>query len=371
MPRVDLNWMPITNLLLPGSAHRKTLGTAPLAVARFLLAFVAKRTASKPSSPGTGSWAECLWKRPRSLHKRTKRPQPNPQAEAKPVSVEGVITAFLADTQNRVGGETQRGYRKYLLPVAARYGKRSAENLTVSEAEAYVRKPAWSSTYRANVLSTLITAFRWAERERLISRSPLHGLRKPARASRGAKAIVSTEAHDRLVQHARQPFRAFLQLLWVTGARPGEIAGLRAGDIDLAQSVAVLTEHKTAHLGKVRVLYLFAEAIAVLRERIAHSPEVLLFPGEDGLRMTPQAIGCRLRRLCIKAGVNHCIAYGFRHAFATDALANGVPDAQVAALMGHSGTAMLHKHYAHLGARAKALREALHFINGKKSLMLR
>ncbi len=38
---------------------------------------------------------------------------------------------------------------------------------------------------------------------------------------------------------------------------------------------------------------------------------------------------------------------------------HGVPDAQVAALMGHSGTAMLHKHYVHLGARAKALREAL------------
>jgi integrase len=49
----------------------------------------------------------------------------------------------------------------------------------------------------------------------------------------------------------------------------------------------------------------------------------------------------------------------YRHTFATDALANGVPDAQVAALLGHSGTAMLHKHYAHLGARAKALRDAL------------
>jgi integrase len=134
---------------------------------------------------------------------------------------------------------------------------------------------------------------------------------------------------------------------------------LRADDIDLTQGDAVLTEHKMAHLGKVRVLFLSAEAVAVLRERLAHRPAGLLFPGEDGKRMTPQAVGCRLRRLCVKAGVKHCIAYGFRHAFATDALANGVPDAQVAALMGHSGTAMLHKRYAHLGARAKALREAL------------
>ena len=31
----------------------------------------------------------------------------------------------------------------------------------------------------------------------------------------------------------------------------------------------------------------------------------------------------------------------------------------VAELLGHSGTAMLHKHYAHLTARAKALRSAL------------
>jgi hypothetical protein len=45
--------------------------------------------------------------------------------------------------------------------------------------------------------------------------------------------------------------------------------------------------------------------------------------------------------------------------FATDALANGVPDAHVAELLGRSGTAMLHRHYAHLGAKAKALREAL------------
>ena len=51
-----------------------------------------------------------------------------------------------------------------------------------------------------------------------------------------------------------------------------------------------------------------------------------------------------------------------RHTFATDSLVNGVPDAQVAALLGHSETAMLHKHYAQFGARAKALRDALNKV---------
>jgi integrase len=52
------------------------------------------------------------------------------------------------------------------------------------------------------------------------------------------------------------------------------------------------------------------------------------------------------------------LAYRYRHTFTTDALANGVPDAQVAALLGHSNTAMLHKHYSHLTARLQALKEA-------------
>jgi integrase len=69
--------------------------------------------------------------------------------------------------------------------------------------------------------------------------------------------------------------------------------------------------------------------------------------------------------LCEKAGLK-AIAYGYRHGFATDALANGVPDAQVAELLGHSGTAMLHKHYSHLTARSQVLREALGKVRGQK-----
>jgi hypothetical protein len=79
--------------------------------------------------------------------------------------------------------------------------------------------------------------------------------------------------------------------------------------------------------------------------------------------------GRQVRRACLRQFPHRrflvsllCVpedARGNRHAFATDALANGVPDVQVAELLGHSGTAMLHRHYAHLGARAKALRESL------------
>jgi len=113
-----------------------------------------------------------------------KKPKAEPKAEAKPVSVESVITAFLGDTANRVGGETQLGYRKYLVPFAARYGSRPAESLTVTEAEAYARKPEWSSTYRANVLSTLITAYRWADGRARSGTAADSGARRPAPSHR-------------------------------------------------------------------------------------------------------------------------------------------------------------------------------------------
>jgi integrase len=149
-------------------------------------------------------------------------------------------------------------------------------------------------------------------------------------------------------------------MLWLTGARPGEIAGLTASDLDLDKRVAVLASHKTAHLGKARVLFLCPEAVAILRKLVALRPNGLLFPGHEGAteKMTPQVIDKRLQRVCKKAGVK-CFAYQYRHTFATEALARGVPDTQVAALLGHASTAMLHRHYAHLGEKARVLQEAL------------
>ena len=97
----------------------------------------------------------------------------------------------------------------------------------------------------------------------------------------------------------------------------------------------------------------------VARRRAKAKGSGLIFPNEKGERLTTQAIAHRLKKFCKRAGVRHLIPYGYRHTFATSALAAGVPDAQVAALLGHSGTAMLHRHYSHLTSQAQALRAAL------------
>jgi integrase len=202
-------------------------------------------------------------------------------------------------------------------------------------------------------------AYRWAVRETMIASSPVESVRKPPKASRGTKAVITEAEHNKLLSAADDVFRSFLIVLWHTGARPGEISSLTAEQVNAASDgVIPLANHKTAHKGKARFLILTSEALTVAKERADAVGSGLLFGGRHGA-LTPKAVSAKMERLCTKAGIRRVMAYGYRHTFATTALARGIPDATVAALMGHSGTAMLHKHYSHLTSQAQALREAL------------
>jgi integrase len=289
-----------------------------------------------------------------------------PQAEPKPkpqaVSVGDVLTAYLADCEGRIGRKALHDYRAFLNAFASRFGNVPAPALTTAAAEQYARKPTWSSSTRHDFLGILAAAFTWAERVRLIERSPLVGLRKPPKASRGAKSVVASETVERLLAwadaHGDTEFAALVRFLWLTGCRPSEAGNLTADTVHWEQGCAVLTQHKTAHKGKARVLYLSDEALAVLRQQHAEHPQGYLFRRPTGGKWTTHSITGKFARVCRKAGVK-VTSYCLRHTFATDALANGVPDAVVAELLGHANTQTLHRHYAHLVARSQTLRQAL------------
>lgn len=270
-----------------------------------------------------------------------------------------LVKLFLADVEGRVKPASLRNYRTFLEPWAEATKKTAPDALTVPQVERYFKRPGWSQSYRCGFAGAVISLFRWAVDTGRLTKNPVQGLKKPPKQSRGRKAIISAENHAKLVEHAVGDFGQFLQLLWLTGCRPGELSGLTAADVDLPNQCIILAQHKTVEqTGRDRLIVLPDEAVSILRWLIAKHPEGLLFRGRNG-RLTAQAIGRRLAWLCQKAGVKSCIAYGYRHTFATDALASGVPDTHVATLLGHQGTTMLHKHYAHLGARAQVLHQAL------------
>jgi integrase len=177
-----------------------------------------------------------------------------------------VITAFLANADGRMKPKTVKWYAAFLTPFAEHYGSVKASALKVEQAESYARKPKWSQSTRHDFLGVLASAFRFAERTEMIERTPLRHLHKPPKASRGETALVSPEDHAVLLAHATPAFKPFLIVLHATGARPSEVASITAENLDADAGLVRLRDHKTAHHGKKRVLYLTPEAVSILRK---------------------------------------------------------------------------------------------------------
>ena len=285
-------------------------------------------------------------------------PKPSQTENPQATTAKSVVDGFLADARVRVKANTLAAYVGLLKPFVEHFGEVPATELTATKLIAFTHRPAWGSSHRHNLIGAVATAFKWAMEAGLIAHNPLHAVKRPAKASRGTKAVVDEETHLRLLNAATPSLRLLLTLLHETGARPSELSRLTASDLDLKNGVVLLCDHKTADSsGKPRLIILTQTAKELLAAKVAEFPTGELLRNARGSKWTKDGIGLAVRRACQKAGVS-AIAYGYRHTYATNALAKGVPDATVAALLGHSSTAMLHKHYSHLTSQAGVLRNA-------------
>ena len=169
--------------------------------------------------------------------------------------------------------------------------------------------------------------------------NPILGIRKPPIKSRGSEAVVSEADHARLMEtpSLSPPLRDVLFALRESGARPGEVTSVTAADFLPEQGVWILAKHKTAHkTGKPRIVYLYANARPPPLELAKNGPpEGPLFRNAHGQPWHKIGLGKRVRELRLKLGIKgRLFPYCYRHEWATTALANGVPDAHVAELLG-------------------------------------
>jgi len=155
------------------------------------------------------------------------------------------------------------------------------------------RKP-WSRTTVNDRVRIVVSVFRWGVTQEMVPASVADALgmleplkRGRSRAKEGKKVGPVPEfLLEATLPHLPSPVRAMVRLQLLTGARPGEIVGLRGCDIGrdgrTGLLVARLTEHKTAHLGAERDVYFGPEAEAVLepflKERNPNRP--LFSPAE-------------------------------------------------------------------------------------------
>jgi integrase len=139
-----------------------------------------------------------------------------------------------------------------------------------------------------------------------------------------------------------------MQLLLLTGARPGEIVRVTGAMLNRTEDVwiADLADHKTAHHDKLRVLIFCQQAQEILKKYLQADPDKKLF------KVARSTVSNQITAACDKLKINRFSAHWLRHNAASWIREEfGLDVAQV--MLGHSSASMTEL-YAHL-SKTKAM----------------
>jgi integrase len=163
---------------------------------------------------------------------------------------------------------------------------------------------------------------------------------------RGRVRFLSDEERQALLRECKAHSAALHVVAVIalsTGARRGEILGLRWPDVDMQRGM--LTFHQTKN-GERRSTPLIGYAADLIREhaKVRRLDTDLVFPGA-GTR--PLEIGKMFNEALTRAGIADFHFHDLRHSAASALAMNGATLAEIAEVLGHKTLQMV-KRYAHL-----------------------
>jgi integrase len=208
--------------------------------------------------------------------------------------------------------------------------------------------------------------FRWALSRDIVAADPTAGLEAYDRGTPRDR-VLSVEEIQRLWRWLDSDALSLeaadiLKLELLTGARCGEICGLRAEEIDRNKWVWTLSPSRSKN-GRQRVTPILGVAREMLDQRLADVEQGPLFLLDKGVVVSSAHIGHYLltRRMTLPIAV--FTSHDLRRTFATMLAEMGITLDLVAAIVGHESggkdTRTLVRHYVHtdmLERKAQALR---------------
>jgi integrase len=147
------------------------------------------------------------------------------------------------------------------------------------------------------------------------------------------KRAILLHEHQKIIAREVNPERrAFYQLCWHIGASQGDIANLKASDVDWHDETISFFRRKSA---VPVVLRLGKEALSVLKDLPS---EGLLFPYLYNIRTGDRANEFRQR--CQSVGIEGVTLHSYRYAWAERARACGYPERFAQEALGHQSKAV-------------------------------
>ncbi len=253
----------------------------------------------------------------------------------------------------------------FVLTKGVDKGKRVGSLFVNAEAEGK-HLGAWveqfpSDQTRRSYINDVKTAFNWAVKKKgvNITHNPFLALKAPKIESR-AVVITRTE-HEALLKFWNNDcYCDFLQAMWFTGARPGEIAKIEARHFKDGLWLLEPNEHKTGRVtGKDRVIGVCDELYEVVDRLTKKHPTGPIFRNTYGRPWTTSASFVRFESARLHQIIRDEVSpYAYRHAWATHALEDGKLDVyEVAKALGHQTTQMVMLHYDHSRKNTDHLRD--------------
>ena len=278
--------------------------------------------------------------------------------------------ARLAEVR-RLSDNTVRGYRHDLASFSDWARREGVAPLSITHRElrrylTELSRAGYAATTVSRRLSALRGLYRWMLREGRCPSAAVAAVSSP-KLTRTLPHTMSDEEASRLLSTCSGPEpvdlrdRAFLELLYASGARISEAAGLRLGDVDFAQRQVTLFGKGS----KERIVPLYDRALESFRAYLDRGRGALLRPGRStdavfvstrGNPMSADALRARFERRVAEAGLDAGLTpHAMRHTFATELLSGGADLRSVQELLGHESLSTTQV-YTHLSV--DRLREA-------------
>jgi integrase/recombinase XerD len=202
-----------------------------------------------------------------------------------------------------------------------------------------------SPASRVAKMRAVLTAFHWATERKLLLFDPSQGMRL-RKEPRTLMPILTEAEMDRLLSAPSQLTptgrrdRALLELLYGTGARPGEALRVQLNDLDLANQNLLIRKTKN---GNQRLLPVGDQLGQVLERYLRESRPFLalsatcpnLFLNQRGRPLSQDRLFHLLAGYAKAVGLA-CTPYSLRRAFATHLLEYGANLVELKALLGHA-----------------------------------
>ena len=265
--------------------------------------------------------------------------------------VDGYLTHLTVE--RRLAANSVASYARdlRLLAAFAARRRRRLDGLGRSDLEEFVRglmSEGRSPRSVARAVACCRGFYRFLALEGRMKTSPADDLRPP-RAWKALPRYLSTEEVDRLLTQPDVATprglrdRAILELLYATGMRVSELAGLRPGDVDLDASYLTCTgkgdKQRIVPIGEEAACwvrrYLYDGRTVLLGRR--RSPRLFVNARGGGPGLTRVGFWKILKAYARQAGLKTSISpHVLRHSFATHLLERGADLRAIQMMLGHA-----------------------------------